>query len=101
MSKGRTSGRADGEKGKIFCANCRHCILMKQPVGQQHSYVLRVRCGHHRWKKKSGEEKVHKYFTLMRRTVSSCSDYEPMGDVKTFLRELKDNLPVKDEIYSY
>jgi hypothetical protein len=101
MHKDRKGGRAKEEKAKIFCANCRHCILMKQQVGQQHSYVLRVRCGHGRWRKKSGEEKVHKYFTLIRRTVSSCSDYEPMGDVKTFLRELKENLPVKDEIYSH
>jgi hypothetical protein len=53
------------------------------------------------WKKKSGEEKVYKYFTLARRTVSVCGFYEPMGDAKTFIKELKDSLPVKDEIYGY
>jgi hypothetical protein len=53
------------------------------------------------WKKKSGEEKVYKYFTLVRRTVSVCGFYEPMGDAKTFIKELKDSLPVKDEIYGY
>ena len=101
MLKGRKSKCGKGEKGIIFCANCRHCILMKQPVGQQRSYVLRVRCGHGMWKKRSGEEKVYKYFTIVRRTVSACGFYEPMGDPKTFIKELKDSLPVKDEIYGY
>ena len=100
MSKGRKRERGKEERGKIFCANCRHCILMKQQVGQQHSYVLRVRCGNGMWKKRSGEEKVYKYFTIIRRTVGACAFYEPMGDAKTFIKELKDSLPVKDEIYS-
>jgi hypothetical protein len=101
MSKGRKRERRKEEGGRIFCANCQHCILMKQQVGQQHSYVLRVRCGHGMWKKRSGEEKVYKYFTIIRRTVSVCAFYEPMGDAKTFIKELKESLPVKDEIYSH
>jgi hypothetical protein len=101
MSKGLKREHRKAERGKIFCANCQHCILVKQQVGQQHSYVLRVRCGHGMWKKRSGEEKVYKYFTIIRRTVSVCAFYEPMGDAKTFIKELKDSLPVKDEIYGY
>jgi hypothetical protein len=27
--------------------------------------------------------------------------YEPMGDAREYLKELKKNLPIKDEIYSY
>jgi hypothetical protein len=101
MPKGRKREHSKAEKVRIFCANCRHCILMKQSVGQQKSYVLRVRCGHGMWKKRSGEEKVYKYFTIVRRTMNACGFYEPMGDVKNFIKELKESLPVKDEIYGY
>jgi hypothetical protein len=33
-----------------------------------------------RWRKKLGEEKIYKYFTVARRSISGCSAYEPMGD---------------------
>jgi len=101
MPKNRKRIGGKAGKQKIFCANCRHCLLVKQPVGRLNAYVLRVRCGHAMWRKKSGEEKVYKYFTLVRRTMSSCVHYEPMGDEKTFIKELKVSLPVKDEIYTF
>ena len=88
-------------KHKIYCANCLHCVLIKQPLGERNTYVLRVRCNNSLWKKKSGEEKIYKYFTIIRRTVNSCAQYEPMGEERSFIKALKESLPVKDEIYSF
>jgi len=59
-----------------------------------------VRCDAGKWRKKLGEEKVYKYFTVVRRTLDECGSYEPMGEVEIFLKELKKNLPIKDEIYT-
>ena len=86
---------------KIYCANCTHCKLVRLAAGNGSQYYLRVRCEAGRWRKKLGEEKVYKYFTVARRTLETCPDYEPMGDARDFLRELKKNLPIKDEIYTY
>ena len=86
---------------KIYCANCIHCKLVRIAAGNGSQYYLRVKCNAGKWKKKLGEEKVYKYFTVARRTIDYCNVYEPMGDTKTFLKELKKNLPIKDEIYSY
>ena len=61
---------------------------------------LRVRCDAGKWRKKLGEEKVYKYFTVIRRTLDECDAYVPMGEVEIFLKELRKNLPIKDEIYS-
>jgi hypothetical protein len=63
------------------------------------TYVLRVRCSKGMWKKRSGEEKVYKYFSIFRRTVEQCAYYDSMGDARTYLSELRKSLPVKDEIY--
>jgi hypothetical protein len=86
---------------KVYCANCTHCKLIRMSAGNGHQYYLRVRCDAGKWRKKLGEEKVYKYFTVARRTLDQCETYEPMGDIKEFLRDLKKNLPIKDEIYSY
>jgi hypothetical protein len=85
---------------KVYCANCIHCKLIKIPMGNASQYGLRVRCEAGKWRKKLGEEKVYKYFTVIRRTVEQCDAYVPMGDAGIFLKELKKNLPIKDEIYS-
>jgi hypothetical protein len=63
-------------------------------------YYLRVRCAAGKWRKKLGDEKIYKYFTVARRSLTYCDTYEPMGDPKEFMRELKKSLPIKDEIYS-
>ncbi len=84
---------------KIYCANCSKCKLVRVPVGNN-EYQLRVRCDAGMWKKKLGEEKIYKYFTVARRAVDHCPAYEPMGEPREFLRELKKTLPIKDEIYS-
>ncbi|MDR2608914.1 MAG: hypothetical protein LBC57_11045 [Treponema sp.] len=85
--------------GKIYCANCIHCKLV--PLWQENgqSYVLRVRCAAGKWKKKLGEEKYYKYFTIFRRYLDECDAYEGMGDTKEFIRELRSILPGKDEIF--
>jgi hypothetical protein len=101
MGLKKGSGYTQATTNKIYCANCSHCVLFKQHVGQTSSYVLRVRCSKGMWKKQSGEEKIYKYFTIVRRTVASCENYDAMGDEKTFIRELRKSLPIKDEIYSY
>jgi len=85
---------------KIYCANCSHCKLIKIATGSGPEYSLRVRCEAGKWKKKLGEEKVYKYFTVIRRTAEACDAYEPMGEVDVFLKELKRDLPIKDETYS-
>jgi hypothetical protein len=53
------------------------------------------------WKKKSGDEKIYKYFSIIRRIMEQCDHYDPMGEEKSFLKELRKSLPIKDEIYSY
>jgi hypothetical protein len=88
-------------RDRIYCANCTHCKLVRVPAGNGSQYFLRVRCDAGQWKKKLGEEKVYKYFTVARRTLDECGHYEPMGDAKDYLKELKKNLPIKDEIYTY
>jgi hypothetical protein len=85
---------------KVYCANCRHCKLVKMASGGGGQYQLRVRCDAGKWRKKLGEEKVHKYFTVIRRTLDHCDTYEPMGDVHVFLKELRRDLPIKDELYT-
>jgi len=55
------AGPATG--GKIYCANCIHCKLVPSPAGGGR-YYLRVRCEAGKWRKKLGEEKIYKYFTV-------------------------------------
>jgi len=85
--------------GKVYCANCIHCVLVRMPAGIEGQYVLRVKCSARRWKKKLGEEKIYKFFTVARRTVDTCDIYEPMGELKTYLKDLRKSLPIKDETY--
>lgn len=85
---------------KVYCANCIHCKLVRVPAGDGSQYYLRVRCKAGKWKKKLGEEKYYKYFTVARRSCDQCDSYSPMGELKDFLKELKKSLPIKDEIYS-
>ncbi len=88
---------ADAPAGKIFCANCLHCKLVPRPAGGG-QYYLRVRCDAGLWRKKSGEEKLYKYFTVARRSISSCPRYEDMGD-DDFIKDLRVTLPAADELY--
>ena len=85
---------------KIYCANCAKCKLVRVPAVSGSQYYLRVRCIAGMWKKKLGDEKLYKYFTVARRSIDSCAAYEPMGDSREFLRELKRTLPIRDEVYS-
>jgi hypothetical protein len=85
---------------RIYCANCIHCKLVKAALGEGSQYALRVRCAAGKWRKKLGEEKIYKYFTVIRRTLDSCDSYVPMGEVDVFLKELRKSLPIKDEIYN-
>ncbi len=84
---------------KVYCANCKHCKLVKSKKDSGNQYYLRVRCTAGKWKKKLGEEKIYKYFTVARRSLDYCDSYEPMGDPQEFMKELKKSLPVKDEAY--
>ena len=86
---------------KIYCANCIHCKLVRIAAGNCNQYHLRVRCNEGKWKKKLGDEKYYKYFTVARRSLEECDCYVPMGDIKEFLKELKKTLPIRDEIYTY
>ncbi len=102
MADGNTSKvLEDVFADKVYCANCIHCKLIKVAVGDGSQYYLRVRCDAGKWKKKLGEEKFYKYFTVARRSYENCESYEPMGEVREFLKELKKCLPIKDEIYNH
>ncbi|MCX7633847.1 MAG: hypothetical protein N2Z22_11005 [Turneriella sp.] len=85
---------------KVYCANCEHCLVVRVFEADNTKYVLRVKCAKKRWAKRSGEEKQYKYFTVARRVVTDCPDYSPMGDVNPFIKNLRRELPVKDEIYT-
>ena len=91
---------SDKTETKVYCANCIHCKLVRTFSGTEGQYYLRVRCDAGKWRKKLGEEKIYKYFTVARRSLDYCDSYEPMGDPKEYIRELKKNLPIKDELYS-
>lgn len=84
---------------KIYCANCSHCKLVRNYT-EDDKYVLRVRCDAGKWRKKLGEEKYYKYFTVIRRVLDECDTYAPMGESKPFMKELRRSLPIKDEIYN-
>jgi hypothetical protein len=88
------------ENQKIFCANCRHCIVLRHYEADQEKYILRVRCIKKMWSKRSGEEKLYKYFTVARRMMNRCEHYKKMGDELPFIKNLKKELPIKDEIYT-
>lgn len=89
------------DPGSIYCANCKHCVLFRQmSAADDNQYLLRVKCTQEQWRKKLGKEKMYKYFTVARRTVTSCPDYKEMGDLRTFLKILRKNLPVRDEVYN-
>ena len=45
------------------------------------------------------EEKIHKYFTVARRSIDYCDMYDDMGDAEDFIKELRMTLPTKDESY--
>jgi hypothetical protein len=90
---------AEGE-GRVFCANCIHCKLVPAPADAEGSYRLRVRCDAGKWRKKLGDEKIYKYFTVARRSIESCDSYEDMGDATEFIKDLRTLLPTTDELYS-
>jgi hypothetical protein len=83
--------------GKIYCANCIHCKLVPAKNEGESEYVLRIRCAAGKWKKKLGQEKMYKYFTITRRYLDACDAYEEMGDTREFIRELRKTLPNRDE----
>lgn len=86
---------------KIYCANCRNCVIIPKAAVISDQHVLRLHCTKDKWKKKVGEIKYYKYFTASRRTVDICDSFESMGDSeKAYIKDLKKILPVKDEVYS-
>lgn len=86
---------------KIFCANCLHCKIVSTPdEAAPDTRRLRVRCAQGMWQKKSGEEKFYKYFTVSRRSVEACEHYEDMGELEDYLKDLRDTLPISDEVYT-
>jgi len=85
---------------KIYCANCAHCMVVRKYETEQDKYLLRVRCDKKKWIKRSGEEKLYKYFTVARRMQPTCEDYLEMGELLPYIKNLKKELPIKDEIYT-
>lgn len=85
----------------IYCANCIHCKLVPSSPDGDDRYFLRVRCAAGKWRKKTGEEKVYKYCTVSRRKLAVCDTYEGMGESSEYIRDLKNTLPVKDELFNF
>lgn len=85
---------------KIYCANCIHCKLVQEPGNSTGQFYLRVKCDQGKWKKKLGDEKLYKYFTVTRRSIDYCDSYEPMGDAGEFISDLRKTLPTRDELYN-
>jgi hypothetical protein len=94
------TGDASYAVGRVFCANCIHCKLVPSPAEAEGSYRLRVRCDAGKWRKKLGDEKIYKYFTVARRSIESCGSYEDMGEATEFIKDLRKLLPTTDEIYT-
>ncbi|MGA2547523.1 MAG: hypothetical protein ABSF43_13290 [Rectinemataceae bacterium] len=86
--------------GPVFCANCIHCKLVPAPAEAEGSFRLRVRCDAGKWRKKLGDEKIYKYFTVARRSIESCDSYEDMGEAMEFMKDLRKLLPTTDELYT-
>jgi len=85
---------------KAYCANCLNCTVFRQFESDNKSFVLRVRCDKKKWLKRSGEEKVHKYFTVARRVMDECDEYIESGELYPYIKNLRKALPVKDELYA-
>ena len=87
---------------KIYCANCIHCKLVTSPAESSDEVYLRVRCDAGKWKKKLGEEKLHKYFTVSRRSIDYCDMYDDMGDSEEFLKDLQNQSGTfQKELFSF
>jgi hypothetical protein len=91
------SSTEESREGKLYCANCIHCKLVPSPANGVNQFYLRVRCDAGKWRKKLGDEKTYKYFTVARRSIPHCETYIDMGDSRDFIRDLKKSLPMKDE----
>ncbi len=87
-------------KEKLFCSNCTNCVVVRQYESEPERYVLRVRCLEKKWVKRSGEEKLYKYFTVARRVAYDCLSYTESGDPFPYIKNLRKELPIKDEIFS-
>lgn len=87
-------------KEKCFCSNCLNCVVVRQYESEPDRYVLRVKCTKKKWSKRSGEEKLYKYFTVARRVMDDCDEFESCGELFPYIKNLRKELPVKDEIYS-
>ena len=98
---GAAKDGADESQGRIFCANCIHCKLVPAPAASEGQYRLRVRCEMGKWRKKLGEEKIYKYFTVAQRSIAACDSYEDMGEKEEFIKDLRKVLPTSDEVYSH
>jgi hypothetical protein len=92
-------GAEECHRGPLYGATCLHGNLIPAKPENDDRYVLRIRCAAGKWKKKLGEEKMYKYFTVTRRYLDFCDSYGEMGDTREFIRELRKTLPNKDEFY--
>ena len=87
MKDSDSASGKDFDDSKIYCANCIHCKVIKTQTQNEGEYQLRVRCDAGMWKKKMGDEKYYKYFTVIRRKLDQCDAYESMGDEEEYLKD--------------
>ena len=84
----------------IYCANCLHCKVFLEIADRGHKAERRVKCAMGNWQSPSGKERTFCYHTVLSRRMVSCPDYDSMGerDLRQFLKNLKDNLPVERDM---
>lgn len=82
----------------IHCANCRNCLAFTDR--RNGANRRRVRCSKGHWAKPLGEAKNYNLYTILRRTVRQCDDYDSMGehDRDEFLADLEINLGDEAEL---
>ena len=84
---------------RMYCANCKNCKVIRE-LASDGSPLQKVRCAAGHWTKPLGGEKLYPLATVPRRTVHNCLDYDEMGETKQYMKELKKNLPSKNnDIY--
>ena len=71
MKDSDSASGKDFDDSKIYCANCIHCKVIKTQTQNEGEYQLRVRCDAGMWKKKMGDEKYYKYFTVIRNWINA------------------------------
>ena len=81
----------------IYCANCLHCKVFTHVSEGNGARERRVRCAAGQWVTSAGNEKNYSLHTVLSRRKDKCAQYDSMGeeDLREFIKDLEENLPVE------